>query len=64
MWKFVGDGTLLGVPARDLSDEEYAEYAAKFEEREGVTLASTNFYVQDKPTKAVPASAPATSEGE
>ena len=49
MWKYVGEGTLLGVPARDLTDEEYELYAAAFKAREGVTLDSTGFYVRDEP---------------
>jgi len=58
-WKYTSDGsTLLGVPARDLTDEEYAEYSVTFLEREGVTLAKTGFYVQEKSKAA------ATSEGE
>lgn len=61
MWKFVGEGSyLVGVPARDLTDEEYAEYAARFEEREGVKLEATGMYVQDKKSAAKAA----TSEGE
>lgn len=61
-WKYAQDGsTLLGVPARDLSDDEYEKYAAEFEAREGVQLASTGFYVKDEAKKAAKA---ATSEGE
>lgn len=63
MWKYVGEGTLLGVPARDLSDEEYAEYAATFEAREGVALEATGFYVREEP-RAKTGRAPAASEGE
>lgn len=39
MWKYIGDGSFLtGVPPRDLTDEEFAEYAKAFEAREGVAL--------------------------
>lgn len=61
-WKFVGDGTLLGVPARDLTDEEYAKYAPEFEAREGVALESTGFYQPEKKATTKPVAA--ASEGE
>jgi hypothetical protein len=39
MWKYIGDGSFLaGVPATDLTDDEFAEYAQAFREREGVAL--------------------------
>lgn len=38
-WKYIGKGSFLaGVPAADLTDAEFAEYAKAFEEREGVAL--------------------------
>lgn len=38
-WKYIGGGSFLtGVPARDLTDDEYAEYSKAFKAREGVAL--------------------------
>jgi hypothetical protein len=46
-WKYIGDGSFLaGVPARDLTDEEYAEYAKAFKEREGVPLEKAPEFAQ------------------
>lgn len=58
--KYIGDGsTLVGVPARDLTDAEEAQYGTKFAEREGVDLLTTGLY--ERVTKA---GKPAASEGE
>lgn len=47
MWKYIGQGSFLtGVPARDLSDDEFSEYAKAFKEREGVALEKTGLYVK------------------
>lgn len=46
--KYIGDGSwFAGVPARDLTDEEEAEYGARFKEREGVALEDTALYTRD-----------------
>ncbi|MCP4010012.1 MAG: hypothetical protein GY726_10930 [Proteobacteria bacterium] len=37
MWKYIGKGSaLLGVPARDLTDNEVKEHGTKFIERSGL----------------------------
>lgn len=41
MLKYVGGGHLLGVPARDLSDEEAAAYGLE-------TLLASGLYVEEK----------------
>lgn len=57
--KYIGDGsTLVGVPARDLTDEEEALYGPQFKAREGVELLKTGLYEKTKAGKS------ATSEGE
>lgn len=38
-WKYIGEGSALaGMPARDLTDEEFAEYSKAFKAREGVAI--------------------------
>ena len=39
VWRYVGQGSYLtGVPARDLTDDEYTELNKAFREREGVNI--------------------------
>jgi hypothetical protein len=39
MWKYIGQGSFFtGVPASDMTDDEFNEYAKAFEEREGLPL--------------------------
>jgi len=45
-WKYIGDGSFCpGLPARDLADDgEDAEAIARYEAREGVSIADTKLY--------------------
>lgn len=60
-WKYISEGSnVVGVPPRDLTDEEWELYSKAFEKREGVPLEKCGLYEKVSGKKA----APATAEGD
>ena len=49
MWKYKGEGFMIGIPARDITAEEFATFV--LEDQETVKLCGLYEFVSDKKVK-------------
>jgi hypothetical protein len=63
MYKYIGAGFVPGIPAKDLTEEEYKKYNAEYEKITKKSLVEAGLYEKSKSKKKAEASVTDTGSG-